>query len=243
MITPIQLKEYGLNETEAKVYLYLLAEGKSTPPMIARGAGILRTNAYNVLADLKGVGLIEEIKQGKRKAYVASDPASLLRTLDKKKETLEKLLPDLKALQSTQKNKPSIRFYDGWMEVKQIYRQLVEAEEVFGFGSTKSLSELDRNFFTNLLRDMKRHNIILHDILTYESGSDDGKQMLSTLGGLYDYELLPKAQGDQPTDILIWGDNIALITLAEPIFGTVLTSPLLAKTFRIIWQTMKRGLS
>jgi len=36
---------------------------------------------------------------------------------------------------------------------------------------------------------------------------------------------------------------VALITLEEPIFGTVLTSPLLAKTFRVMWRAMHRSLS
>ena len=237
-----QLKDFGLNESEAKVYLYLLEEGQCTPPKIAKGVGIIRTNSYNVLETLRNMGLVEEHLQGKRKAYLAADPTSLLRSVEQKKETLERLLPDLRALHTVQKNKPKVRFYDGWGEVKEIYLQAAEREEVFGLGSAKSISNLEKDFFAKFLKKLKSRNVIFHDILTHDSGSAEGAQMLASLGALYDYRLLPKSQGDQPTDILIWGDNVALITLAEPIFGTVLTSPLLSKTFRVIWATMKHGL-
>jgi hypothetical protein len=51
-------------------------------------------------------------------------------------------------------------------------------------------------------------------------------------------KLLPSEYGELPTDMLIWEDNIALLTLEEPIFGTVITSPLLAKSYRIIFRAL-----
>ncbi len=134
MSTIEQLKESGLNETEAKVYLYVLENGLTAPPLLAKGTGILRTNCYSVLQSLQAKGLIEEHVKGARKAYLACDPAALLRALERKKEVTERLLPDLRALYTTQKNKPKVRFYDGLDEVKEIYAQVVTAEEVFGIG-------------------------------------------------------------------------------------------------------------
>lgn len=237
-----QLYESGLNETEAKVYLYVLENGLTSPPVLAKGTGVLRTNCYNVLQSLQAKGLIEEHKKGTRKAYLASDPAALLRALEKKKEATERLLPDLRALYTTQKNKPKVRFYDGLEEVKEIYAQVVTAEEVFGIGSIKSLASLDPAFWLHILKEYKKNNVIFHDILTNVSAEKESEEMQRVLGGLYDFRLLPKEEGDQPTDTLIFGDNVALITLQEPIFGTVLTSPLLAKTFRVMWRTMHRSL-
>ena len=85
-----QLNEISLTKSESKVYLYLLEEGLTTPPQLARGTGIARTNCYNILEKLKNEGLIKEQEKGKRKAYIANDPESLLRTIQKKKETVEK---------------------------------------------------------------------------------------------------------------------------------------------------------
>ncbi|PIR45075.1 MAG: hypothetical protein COV10_00930 [Candidatus Vogelbacteria bacterium CG10_big_fil_rev_8_21_14_0_10_51_16] len=243
MITPAQFSEIGLNESEGRVYLYLLEHGLSTPPQVAKGTGIMRTNTYHLLAELVVKGLVEERKEGKRKTYLAADPAALLRLLDEQRERVERFLPDLRALHATQKNKPKVRFFDGLAEVKRIYEEASRAEEVHGIGSTKSLAALDPAFWAAFLRDCKKNGVVFHDILTHPSGAEEGNEMHLVLGGLYDHGLLPKTCGDQPTDILIWGDQVALITLEEPIFGTVLTSPLLAQSFRIIWRTMRQGLS
>src|SRR3989344_5354407 len=53
------LKLMGLNGSQIKVYLYLLAEGLSTPPQISKGTGIARTNCYNILRELDDMDLID----------------------------------------------------------------------------------------------------------------------------------------------------------------------------------------
>jgi hypothetical protein len=54
---------------------------------------------------------------------------------------------------------------------------------------------------------------------------------------------LPGKYGENLTDILIWEDNIALIALEEPIFGTVITSSSLADTFRTLLVVLHDFLS
>ena len=104
-----QLKDVGLHQSEIDVYLYLLGNGYSTPPQVSRGTKIARTNCYNVLSSLKDKGLIKEEQRRKRKVYLASDPEALLLSLEKKKMALEGVIPDLKALFITQKNKPQVK--------------------------------------------------------------------------------------------------------------------------------------
>jgi len=244
MATPLaeQLKDLDLTQSEAKIYLFLLEQGVSTPPQIAKGTGIARTNSYNILTVLKNNGLIEEQSKGKRKAYIASDPEALLRTVQKKKEAVERLLPDLRALYTVQKNKPKIRFYDGFEQVKEIYWQSTNAQEIVALGSTKQLTEKDEKFFLQFQKIIKEKNVIIRDLITNPSEQIGVQQTKRLLGGLYEYQLLPKKYADFPTDILVWNDNIALITLKEPVFGTVITNDLLAQTFRYILEMVWEGL-
>lgn len=81
-----QLKEIGLFESEIKVYLYLLENGLSTPPQIAKGTKIARPNCYQVLRSLKERGLIGEQKKGSRKVYIASDPVTLVESMERKEK-------------------------------------------------------------------------------------------------------------------------------------------------------------
>lgn len=237
-----QLKKLNLTKSESKVYIYLLEQGLSTPPQIARGTGIARTNSYNILAKLKDDGLIEEQERGKRKAYIASDPEALLRAIQKKKEAVERLLPDLRALYTVQKNKPKIRFYDGFEQVKEIYWQATNTDKLLALGSTKHLTDKDPNFFRKFEQALKDKKVFLQDLITKPSekiGVEETKQILK---GMYDFQLLPEKYTDFPTDILVWNNNIALITLTDPIFGTVITSDLLAQTFRYIFEMVREGI-
>lgn len=233
-----QLRQIGFLASETSVYLYLLENGISTPPQISSGTAIARTNCYHILQSLKEKGLIAEQRKGKRKAYMAKDPQALLLSLEQKKEAVEILLPDLRALYTTQKNKPKIRFYEGLEEVKEIYWQSLEAEEIRAIGSTKQLSDLDSQFFIRYQKEVAKRGIVFYDILTHASGEKAVQETKSILKGLYDVELLLPQYKDIPTDILLWQDSIALITLQEPIFGTVLTNPLLAQTFKTIFSVM-----
>ena len=232
-----QLKQIGLNGSEITVYLFLLENGLSTPPIVSRGTNIARTNCYNILMELKTKGLAEEQTHGKRKAYLANDPESLLRAVEQKKEVIQRILPDLRGLYTIQKNKPKIRFYEGAEQIKEIYRQSLDAEKIMAIGSTNKLSALMPDFLNYYFEEIKNRKIIFYDLLTARSKAPAEKAK-TIIKSLYDVKLLPDKYADQPTDILIWGDNIALITLNEPIFGTILTNKLLAQTFKILFEVI-----
>lgn len=233
-----QLKEVGLHESEIAVYLYLLEQGISTPPQVARGTGIARTHCYGILRALRDAQLVEEQSKGRRKAYLASDPAALLRALERKREALTRVLPDLRARYTTRKNKPKIRFADGVAEVQEIYRQTLEAKEIYGIGSTAQFQRAHPEFFHEYQRLLKERGIVFYDILSHASAKTS-ESLRDMLGGLYDAKLLPKDYGELQTEILIWDDSVAIIVLEEPVFGTILTSTPLAATFKTLFKVMR----
>lgn len=236
------IRSLGLNKNEVEVYLFLLENGLSTPSHIAKGTGILRTNSYHILQSLEAQGLIQRQSQGKRAAYLARDPEAFYHTIETKRETVARILPDLRGLYTIQKNKPKIQFYDGLEQVKEVYTRSLKAKEVYAIGSTKALSEKLQTLYTWYVRQVKERNIVFHDLLTHASKEDSGPFMQSVLKGLYDMKYLPAKYGDIPTDLLIWEDCIAHIALEEPIFATVITSPLLARTMRTLFQVIHERL-
>ena len=231
-----QLRSLSLTKSEIKIYLFLLEQGLSTPPQVASGTGIVRTNCYNVLVSLKDQGLIKGQKKGGRQAYLASDPEALLRAVKKKEEIVAQLLPDLRAIFTVQKNKPKIQFYDGFDQVKEIYWQATNTQKLLAIGSTKFLAERDAKFFLAFEKKLKDNDVFLQDLITDSSFIVGARETKQILKGLYNFKTLPKKYADFPTDILIWENNIALITLQDPVFGTVITSSLLAKTFSYIFE-------
>lgn len=236
-----RLKRFGLNHSEIVVYLYLLENGVSTPPIVSRGTKIARTNCYNILGELKNKGLIVDQIFGKRRAYIANDPESLIRALDAKKEAIQQILPDLRGLFTTQKNKPKIRFFEGLEQIKQIYTATLSAKQIYGFASMNKFLDVLGDFGLNYLKELTKRKIFFNDILSHTSREYGAPEMKAVLGGLYTFHILPAEYNDFPTDMILWDDNIALLTMTEPIFGTILTNKTMAATFRIMHSVMWRA--
>lgn len=236
------LQALGLTKTETTIYLFLLENGVSTPAQIAKGTGILRTNGYHILQSLEAQGLIEPQAKSKRRSYLARDPQALFQTIDAKREAISRILPDLRGLYTTQKNKPKIQFYDGREQVKEVYLRSLEAKEIYATGSIKSLDKAFGPFFCQYVKEVKRRNIVVHDLPTHASREEAGPFSQSILKGLYDFKYLPAKHEDVPTDLMVWDDCIAHITLQDPVFATVITNPLLAKTMRTLLQIIHERL-
>jgi len=233
-----KLKNFGLTTNEAKIYLFLLEHGLATPPEIAGVTGIARTNSYNILVKLQYLGLVKIIKKKNKKAYIALSPSGLSKTLDKKRDILNSVLPDLKALAKKNTNKPVIKFFEGFNEVKLLYAEALETNELHAIGSTQKLIDIDEEFFINYERQVKDRGIIVHEIIPSKSKERGLPQSKIILKGLLESFSLPNKYPDLSSDILIWDNNIAIINLDEPIFGTKLTHAGLANTFRIIFSVM-----
>lgn len=236
------LKEVGLKKNEAEIYIFLLQNGISTPPQISKGTAIARTNCYNILKSLQEKEVVEMITKGKREAFIARDPESLKLNLERRLESIERVLPDLRASYVIQKNKPNFKFYEGWSEVKNIYNMTLQAKEIYAVGSTERLNDLDSEFFENFVKSVAQRNIIFNDLLTPTSKQKSATKIRELTTGLYSVKFLPDSCQDNLTDILIWDNNVALITLEEPIFGTIITSKPLSDTFRAILKVLREFL-
>ena len=234
-----KLQAIGLTRNEIDVYLFLLQQGLSTPPAIARGAGLQRTHCYNVLRALQTQGLIsaQAVKQ-KRLAYVARDPRALSEIIHRKQELIDEILPDLSGLYTVNKNKPRIQFFDGREEVKAIYHLTLQAKEIFGIGSTSRMQEVYGDFFLSYQRKLKERNIVFHDILSHSSHRTSVGEIKAILKGLYEYKTLRPDEGEASMDILMWNGHLALISHDQPIFGTVITNPAAYKMFLLMFQAL-----
>lgn len=234
-------KKLGLTKQEAAIYLFLLQNGLSSVAQIAKETKITPSNCYNLLTSLSEQQLIEESSRSKKKQFIARDPQTLLNRIESRREIAQRLIPDLRALYSIQKNKPTIRFFEGKEGIQEIYLETLNADRIFAVGSTAKLHMSDSAFFINYRKKVAEKNIVVYDILTPAS-ADIARQTKEIMKGYYDSRLLPKNVDDVPADILVWGDNVALITLEEPIFGTIITQTFIAKTILAILDTLYRKL-
>lgn len=130
----INLKNLGLEDSEARVYEALLELGPSTVSEITKKAGISRTLGYDVLERLAVQGLVDRVSGAKSKIkYAANHPRSLLQfTLNRKNQWERRakevagLLPELVSLYKIAE-KPVVRFQAGIGGIKTIYNETLES--------------------------------------------------------------------------------------------------------------------
>lgn len=240
------LKQIGLTESEAVIYTYLLEHGISSPPSISKTTKIARPNAHHVLKTLQEKGLVQKQKKNKRFVYLANQPASTLSLIEKRKNILEEILPNLEALYKKQENKPIVKFYEGAEQLIEIFELVLQTQQkqVLGFASTAKLFEVLPNYFQKRYqKELRKREIFFKDILTYKSAKSVAETTQKSLEPYYEYKSLHETKEDLPTDILIWDDNVAILNLSEPVFGTILTNKYIADTFKLQFQIMWRSLS
>lgn len=136
----IILKKIGLTEREINVYLALLESGAISIRKIAEASGFNRGTTYNILKDLQKEGLVSFYHKDTKQKFVAEDPEKLLKVLSdrsnemqKAKEQIAEIMPELKSLQNKEGNKPVTKFYEGTDGIKFIL------DDILGFVGKSNL--------------------------------------------------------------------------------------------------------
>src|SRR3989344_8029704 len=124
------IQALGLTEHEVAVYLATLELGEGNIQEISRKSGVKRTSIYNFIDTLKERQLLSEIKKGKRKFYSAVSPHHLVDEQKSKVASVERLIPQLLAVQNTGRNKPRVSFFEGIEGLKEIYRVTLRDKQI-----------------------------------------------------------------------------------------------------------------
>jgi len=132
-----ELKNLGLSEKEAKVYLAALELGSSSVQKIGRKAGVNRATTYVMIESLIKRGLVSSFEQGKKRFFAATHPSQLVRLIRQKeldiqelKENLEKdLLPQLLSIHNIAGDKPKVRFFEGKAGLQAMADELKRTKE------------------------------------------------------------------------------------------------------------------
>ena len=93
-----KLLEYGLTETEGKIYIYVAKRGPSAAGEIARALTIRRGQTYNILKTLQEKGIVETVPGRPIRFSAIPLPKAidaLLEAHKQKERLMEKIKPEL----------------------------------------------------------------------------------------------------------------------------------------------------
>jgi sugar-specific transcriptional regulator TrmB len=121
------LRNIGLSDKAAKVYLAALELGEATVQQLADKADLKRTTVYYTIDELIGVGALLETERRKKTFYLAVPPAQLLKSIEERLKEFESFVPLLESQKGTPPSRPRVYFLHGPAGFKQVWDKIFES--------------------------------------------------------------------------------------------------------------------
>jgi len=226
------LRQIGLSDGEAKVYLALLTLGSVTVHRIKEETHLHRTTIYDFLEKLLNKGLASYVVKNGVNYYQAAHPNKLLDFLKEKEDLVQQSLPALTQLSQLPQEEVKMEVYRGPEALKSVLNDVLRLGKdyvIFGVDETmfkEKFGPFMEQFFTKEKR-LKFHERILT--------SDDAKFVYDK--PTTDYRFISRKYFN-PTPTYVWGDNVAML-IWDPLTVIRIKSAKLAdsylKYFEILW--------
>lgn len=231
------LKDIGLSDKEAAVYLALLSFDKALIADISEKAGVKRPTTYVVLESLAKKGLVSEVNEGKKTYYMAEPPEKLelfverqIHLLEENKKSLDIIVPQLKGMRREEGEKPLVQFYEGKEGVlsahNDIYAKKFDDEPVYMIYSR----DLIKDLFSQKEGDALRAKRIAKGIkskVVYTSKFDEKPSDETGSRFKIDHDKYPLL-----SDIGIYGDQVKISVFGKRLSGISIKSRELADTLK-----------
>src|ERR1035437_1626674 len=196
------LKQVGLDEKEASVYLALLEFGMSTVYAIATKAGLKRPTTYLILDNLEKKGLVSLVPHKKVSLYAVQSPEKLLADVKKKHNLLAEQMPNLLALYNANSEKPHMQLFQGKEGVESVYKKMLNAKEARIFTTIRDIEQTYPEFLKDFIEASKRKDIRVKEILT--KGVGDLKFANTIEHGEYYEQRFASGDGAFQTDTVVF---------------------------------------
>ena len=232
------LKDFGLNEREAQVYLALLKEKSCNASKLAKTAKVNRTTAYLELENLMRKGLVSYVIKDSKRYYQAAPPEKFIDILEEKKKNFEAILPQLKGLHRI--GQPfTIEVFEGKEGIKTFYLDIYKkAKEFLVLGATGKATEILRYSYPHFLKMFVKKNIKERAIANLQA-----KNIMEAHPKThFQVKYLPKNYKSEVTTI-IYAGKVAIQSLQKDnIYVIIITDDLLYKSYKNYFEFMWRQL-
>jgi|SRR3989344_6820128 len=240
------LKNIGLEDKEAKVYLAMLELGPSTVLEIAAKAEVTRPTAYVMIESLKKMGLVSTQTRGKKQLFMGESPDQIKVNLDKeeklieqRKEELKQILPDLESFFKTSGERPEVRYLEGKEGILSIQTELLKCKErqIYGISSLDAIMRVFPNHDTEYVNRRVQGGIKSKFIYTSSRGAflKETDELQLRESKYIDPQKMPFE-----ADIVIFDDNVAISSLVGDIGSMILKNDRIAQSMRslffLIWN-------
>ncbi len=237
------LKQFGLDDREAAIYLAALALGPATVQALSKKSGIKRTTIYLVAESLKQKGLISESRDKRRVRLVAEPPESLLDVLRAKENRIKDILPELRAISNKDAVRPRITFYEGREGIREVCEDTLKqaGSEILFISSLSDIYKIvspsydtDRYIPERLEKKIRFRMLVPKDAITQKMAERDREELRQT-------KFLPKEFSFNATQF-IYQNKIAYVSSEKELIGAIIESADIAnlerQKYELIWKSI-----
>ena len=239
-----QLTRIGMNEKEARVYLYLIEYGISWASEIAKHLGYPKSTVNFLAESLWKRGYLSKSMRVNTHYYEADlslIETILLREREEKDQFIETVLPLLRAKNANTHAKPKILFFDGIENCRKAYSELLDIDGTFYefWAHADLVDAFGTDFMDAFIRERVQWGIFCDSIGTVwvvekalqEKDSTEMRSLLLFDGGF----------GTIGSSIALYDDKVLILNLRGIFSGVRIQNREFAETMKTIFRICKCG--
>ncbi len=241
------LREIGLSENEAKIYICLLKEGESSANRISEKTGLHRSYTYDTLSMMVSKGLVSHITRKAKKYFRAVNPKKLLDMAKEREEKIRSIVPELAQLYRMEDSGFQAEVLEGEAGMKTYYERLLDegigqrCKEMLFLGLK---GETNLKYFTpNFLRravDAGKELVEKGKVSSRALYVHSSRGKAYPIKGYQKVRYLPSSVKAEKNLIVIFGDNVAVENWDERPSVVIIKSRQMAafytELFELLWK-------
>jgi sugar-specific transcriptional regulator TrmB len=238
------IEEAGFSDKEAAVYLATLEVGRGSVMEIAKIAKVERTTTYRILQSFLPIPLVQTFKENKKTRWAALHPRYLVDYVQKKKNAIHELFPELEALYNLNEEKPKLAYFEGEEGLGQLTANIIKEVKVRGELLSFSAPGAASGYYTT-----KRFLQFAQERAKKQIMS---RILIPTIEGIPDYKVGEDWKNWRHVKIVdpekfpfkasfnIWNNKVAILTVRTHPIGVVIDSKDISDTLRSIFEMVWR---
>lgn len=251
------IKEAGLSEKEASVYLALFELGGGFPSVIAKYVGLKRSTVYEVLDQLSIKGLVSEVQKRNKYFYSIENPKRLINLsqrsilrAEERHQKLKEAFPELEGLYAGTINKPKVSYFEGIEGVMEIYNDHIADKKGYEMLGFVNLAEIVNFLPPKMYRDyvkIKERIGITSRGIAPDTKEDEKYKKTAYVATpkkiMPKIRKIPKEMFPWKGDITIYGTNkVSIINLnKQQLSGIIIESETIHNMMRMIFELAWKG--
>lgn len=240
------LKNIGLGDKEAKVYLALLSLNKATPNAVSLRSGLKRPTTYVILENLVNKGFCLKLPQQDKFYYQAKSPQECLYIASEKLTRFKDAMPALLAIQKKNEEKTNVFYYEGINGIRDSYQRIFKENsniEAIGFyahgkDSPRELIKL----WDDWTKERLAKNIRIKGITTKDQTNEDF--LNNQKENLSEIKSLPPEKYNSNVSIEAYGNFVQIISsrnLQSVLLENKDIADVLGQIFNLLWECLEKN--